>query len=306
MYNIQLASSISGINVHNLRAWERRYNAVSPERDSVGRRLYSKEHVEKLYILNQLVKEGTAIRHIAGNSSDELLSLAKEKGLDIELDFDPKPDDENELELSFNAIKLALNFKKFDIINHEISKVLESYDLRKVVFKLLIPTLFLVRDKLNSNEISRDEKQTIVTLIKYFLRKKVFQNNVDLTKASYLVASPLGDKFELQSLIASLLLSAHGKQVIYLGPNVSSSTIAETAQATGAENVVIWGSCNWDQSKGSELAKIFQDISEKLSQDLNLEVACNGAAPYEFFITDSRIKSIKNFEDFDSGLSKNS
>ena len=303
MYNIQLTSSLSGINVHNLRAWERRYNAVSPERDSVGRRLYSKEHVEKLYLLNQLVKEGTAIRHIASNSSSELLSLAEKKGLNINLDFEPEADEDKELHLSFNAIKLGLNFKKFDIINHEINKVLENYDLKKVVFDLLIPTLYLIREKLDRKEISLDEKQTITTLIKYYLRKKVFQNNVDLTKSSYLVASPKGDSYELQSLISSLILSAHDKQVIYLGPNVDSDTIRETAAATSCDNVIIWGSCKWNQTRGQELAHFYEEVARELPENVSLNVACNGSAPFEFFVKDESINILKSFEELNSALS---
>lgn len=305
MYNIQLASSLSGINVHNLRAWERRYSAVSPERDSVGRRLYSKEHVEKLYLLNQLVKEGTAIRHIASNTTEELISMAESKGLEVDLSFESKPNDEQELELSYNAIKLALNFKKFDIISHELNKVLENYDLRKVVFKMLIPSLFLLRDKLNSGEITLEEKQTIVTIIKYYLRKKVFQNNVDLTKASYLVAAPEGDTYEFQTLIASLLLGAHNKQVIYLGSSVDTDVIAETMTATGAENVIVWGSCQWDQTKGAQLGEYFQSLSSKVPRGAKITVACNGNAPYEFFINDLNISSIKSFEQFDNKLQNN-
>lgn len=305
MYNIQLASSLSGINVHNLRAWERRYRAVSPDRDSVGRRLYSKENVEKLYLLNQLVKEGTAIRHIASNSTQELISMVEKKGLDIDLSFESTPDDEVELELSLNAIKLALNFKKFDIISHELNKVLENYDLSKVVFKLLIPFHYLIQEKIKTNEISSEEKQTIVTLLKYFLRRKVFQNNVDLTKSTFVVAAPKGDKFELHTLLASILLGAHGKQVIYLGANVEADVVVDTMIATGSENALIWGSCIWDQSKGGELGNYFKDISDRSPKGSNILVACNGSAPYEFFINDLKFKSIKTFEHFDRFLGQN-
>jgi DNA-binding transcriptional MerR regulator len=304
MYNIQLASSLSGINVHNLRAWERRYSAVSPDRDPVGRRLYSKENVEKLYLLNQLVKEGTAIRHIAASSTEELITMAEKKGLEYNLNFDSTPDDEFELELSLNAVKLALNFKKFDIISHELNKVLENYDLSKVVFKLLIPLQYLVREKLKTNEISSEEKQTIVTLIKYYLRKKVFQNNVDLTKSTFIVAAPKGDQYELQTLVASLLLSSHGKQVIYLGANVEADVVVDTAVATGSENVLVWGSCLWDQSKGAELGNYFKTISDKAPKGVNILAACNGAAPYEFFINDHNFKSLKTLEQFDQYLSQ--
>ena len=47
-YNIQIASKLSGVGTHTLRAWEKRYGAVVPTRNDSGRRLYSDEDIEKL------------------------------------------------------------------------------------------------------------------------------------------------------------------------------------------------------------------------------------------------------------------
>jgi len=302
MYNIQLASSLSGINVHNLRAWERRYSAVTPDRDSVGRRLYSKDHVQKLFLLNQLVKEGTAIRHIAEKSSDELLSLVEEKGLESDLNFDQKPNEEEEIHLSFNAMTMALNFKKFDIVTHELNKAISKYDLRKVVFELLIPFLGVVRKKLSANELNLEQKQSLITLIKFYLRRSIYQNNTAISKDSVIIAAPAGDAYELQVLIASLLMSHYGKDVIYLGANVEARSIADTSIATGATSILIWASCLWNEKKSGQLAGFFNELIESSTKGTRMGFACNGNASYEFSLRDQSVNFIKDFKDFDNLL----
>ncbi len=302
MYNIQLASALSGINVHNLRAWERRYSAVSPRRDDVGRRLYSRENIEKLFLLNQLVKEGTAIRHIAEKSNEELVSLVEERGLVTDLDFEQSNTEKEEIELTFKAMAMALNFKKFDIVSHELGKAIDQYDLKKVVFDILIPFLYDLRDKLDTHKITLEEKHTLVTLTKYFLRRKIYQNNSSINRNSVVVASPVGDSYELQALIAALLLSGHGRQVVYLGPNVEARTIVDTVEATGVENILVWGSSLWDEKRGGELGGYFNTLQELAPKGTNIAVACNGKAPFEFFTTNTNIKVLPTFEKLSKDL----
>ena len=81
-YNIQLASNLTGLTAHTLRAWEKRYSAVCPERSSSGRRLYSEGDIRKLRALNDLCSLGHNIGSIAAKNIDELNSLLKKFGAD--------------------------------------------------------------------------------------------------------------------------------------------------------------------------------------------------------------------------------
>ena len=84
-YKIGAVSRITGIGSETLRAWERRYNAVSPLRSESGDRQYSRSDVEKLLTLKTFVDSGVAIgsvAHLEPNElkkrieSDQLLSIA--------------------------------------------------------------------------------------------------------------------------------------------------------------------------------------------------------------------------------------
>ncbi|MGB5288347.1 MAG: MerR family transcriptional regulator [Ignavibacteriaceae bacterium] len=40
-YPIKVVSQMTGLSVHVIRAWEKRYNVVEPDRSDTNRRLYS-------------------------------------------------------------------------------------------------------------------------------------------------------------------------------------------------------------------------------------------------------------------------
>lgn len=58
MYTIKRAAELTGLSVATLRAWERRYGIVSPQRTDSGYRLYDAAAVRALSVMNSLVQEG--------------------------------------------------------------------------------------------------------------------------------------------------------------------------------------------------------------------------------------------------------
>lgn len=65
LYGIGTAATMSGLSVHTIRVWERRYNAVTPLRTDGGRRRYSPDDVDRLSLLKRLTDLGEAIGAIA-------------------------------------------------------------------------------------------------------------------------------------------------------------------------------------------------------------------------------------------------
>src|SRR3954471_3267106 len=74
MYTIKRAAELTGISVATLRAWERRYGVVSPQRSDGGYRLYGPEDVRALAIMNSLVNEGWSAREAAAETPRGLAS----------------------------------------------------------------------------------------------------------------------------------------------------------------------------------------------------------------------------------------
>jgi len=73
-YPIRAVSKLTGIAIDTLRAWERRYGAVTPIRDERGR-MYTDADVARLRLLGGAVESGHSIGRLAGLSNEELRDL---------------------------------------------------------------------------------------------------------------------------------------------------------------------------------------------------------------------------------------
>ena len=71
-YQIGTVATLTGVDPHTIRAWERRYGAIAPSRSETGRRRYDDETVERLQLLKALVDCNESIGTIARLSDDDL------------------------------------------------------------------------------------------------------------------------------------------------------------------------------------------------------------------------------------------
>ncbi len=71
-FQIGSVARMSGLTVHAIRAWEKRYEAVVPSRSDRGRRLYDREAVRRLTLMKRLVDRGHAISTIANLDTEVL------------------------------------------------------------------------------------------------------------------------------------------------------------------------------------------------------------------------------------------
>jgi len=119
-FNIQAASLMSGVSVHQIRAWEKRYNAVEPRRLGNNFRSYTQENVHRLKLLGELTKRGIAISKIAPLETIELQEqfdvLNKEESFSVSSEV--FADTREKLELLLNFIQV----KRYDLVKHEIMK----------------------------------------------------------------------------------------------------------------------------------------------------------------------------------------
>ena len=61
MHPIKVVSRRTGLTPHVIRAWEKRYHAVTPKRTRTNRRVYTDEDVERLLLLRRATLAGRSI-----------------------------------------------------------------------------------------------------------------------------------------------------------------------------------------------------------------------------------------------------
>ncbi|NIU88060.1 MAG: MerR family transcriptional regulator, partial [Nitrosopumilaceae archaeon] len=65
----------TGLSSHAIRAWERRYNIVSPKRDKNNRRYYTDKDIRRLSLLKKATDAGFLIGQLVSFSDEELKEL---------------------------------------------------------------------------------------------------------------------------------------------------------------------------------------------------------------------------------------
>ena len=79
LYPMRLAARISGVSPATIRAWERRYAAVKPERTDGNTRMFRWQDVQRLSLLQRAANEGHAIRHLVDLNNEGLEALLQSK-----------------------------------------------------------------------------------------------------------------------------------------------------------------------------------------------------------------------------------
>ncbi len=74
-YRIGDVARYVGVSTHALRAWERRYGTVEPQRTPGGSRLYDAAQIDRLKTLKDLTDYGHSIGEVARLSLVELKRL---------------------------------------------------------------------------------------------------------------------------------------------------------------------------------------------------------------------------------------
>ena len=231
-YPIRAVSRLTGIGIDTLRAWERRYAAVTPTRDDRGR-MYSEADVARLRLLNGAVELGHSIGRLAGLSNDQLRDLCVAPAAASPAGTTGRTP------LETTALLTALQEYDGVGIDQELSRlaaVLRPLDLLQDV---MMPVLTRVGDDWH-NQRGRIAHEHLMSsamrnLLGAFLRLYAPRK----ASVRMLFATPSGERHEIATLGAAMLAASAGLGVSYLGADLPASEIVDSVEPAGARVVVL-------------------------------------------------------------------
>jgi DNA-binding transcriptional MerR regulator len=230
-YPIRAVAKITGLSLDTLRAWERRYQAVVPERTDRGRQ-YGPAHIERLLLLGQLVQKGHAIGQIASLSDQELQNLlAQQPG---------HPGPEFALQKDFLAPVLAA-IEAFDAARagDELSRLAAVLTPRDLLYQVALPLMREVGVRWHDGTLTISQEHLVSQMLRNLLggMMRLFLTSSAAIKMVF--AAPAGELHEFGILAGAMLASISGVEPVYLGPNLPSGEIANAADRTGAKVIVL-------------------------------------------------------------------
>ena len=235
-YPIRAVSKLTGIAIDTLRAWERRYGAVTPVRDSRGR-LYSDADVARLRLLHQAVSQGHAIGRIASISDAELRKIATAaksattRALDRHGRIDTAP-----------LLRAVLDFDA-PAVDAELGRFAAALAPEALLRDVVMPLLALVGDAWHERRATIAHEHllsaTLRNVLGSLLRVYAPVRRRSPGASCLLFATLSGERHELGTLGAAMLAAASGADVLYLGPDLPARDIAASARPAHARAVVL-------------------------------------------------------------------
>lgn len=229
---VRVVATRTGLSPHVLRAWERRYAVIAPDRSGTGRRLYSDADIERLILLRVLTAAGESISQLARLSDRELARMARAHG--------PTPSISLAEAEPWRARALsAIQAIDAPMLRSELSRATLALGVPRFLAEVAAPLLVEVGARWHAGNLGIAEEH-LATAVTREVLGWIRESSDTMPGAPVLViATPAGQMHEGGALLAAAAAAAAGWRVTYLGANLPGREIALAAERTGAKAVAL-------------------------------------------------------------------
>jgi DNA-binding transcriptional MerR regulator/methylmalonyl-CoA mutase cobalamin-binding subunit len=224
-YPLRAAARITGLSPALLRAWERRYHAVEPQRTPGGTRRYSAEDLERLRWLKAAVDAGNRISKVAALDLDALKQRAE-----VAAD---EPDDR--LAETLHAIT-RLDAPE---VQRLISQQLSLLGPARFAREFALPLTHEIGQRWADERITVASEHLATAVLRSILGSALQPTARSLQGPRVLFATPAGEPHELGLQMAALTALGAGASPVYLGADMPHDALVDAAARTGAHAVAL-------------------------------------------------------------------
>lgn len=212
MYSIKKVSEILDIPTVTIRAWENRYQIITPKRSNGGHRIYSEADINILrWVKNQINENGLKI--------SEAVYLLKQGVSSSPVEDNVTADINHNYYVLINRLYEELIDFNTTGAHETIDLAFSIYYYEDVFHHLFVPILIQLGTEWENHNITVAQEhfssQLIMQRIIQFFR--ILPVHHHLPKA--LALCPEGENHYIGLMLFSLFMRKKGMEVIYLGPN---------------------------------------------------------------------------------------
>jgi DNA-binding transcriptional MerR regulator len=216
-----------GVSPELLRAWERRYGVLQPERTAGGFRLYSDADEARVRAMQAHVEQG--------------LSAAEAARLALDSESSPAPSSEP-APASFEASRdlLARALAVFDEVAAQtaLDRLFAAFSLDTVIEEVVLPFLHELGRRWERGEATVGQEHFASNVIRGRLMALARGWDQGTGPRAILACAP-GEQHDLGLAGHGLALRARGWRISYLGPDTPIDTIRETAETVRPDAIVV-------------------------------------------------------------------
>lgn len=285
-YPVRAVIRRTGLSADVLRAWERRYGAVSPHRSDGGQRLYSDADVERLILLQR----ATA----AGHSISEIARL--ERGaLDALLESGARPRGEHASSAVAIAVRDAtVATERLDAaaIEGALKRGALAAGTDAFLEEVLPRFLRGVGDRWHRGSLTPAHEHLASDIVRRVLDWVVGAYDIAPDAPRLLVATPATEMHELGAMLVAAVAAGEGWNVWYLGANLPAADIVAAASQVGARVVAL----SVVYADGETMVRELRTTAGKLRSGMSMLIGGTAAVRLERALDDTGIRVIGDLE----------
>jgi len=288
-----VVSTRTGLSKDVIRIWERRYQAISPQRTETGRRLYADTDITRLLKLKMAMARGWRIGEIAQLSDSELEEmLAADSAL--EKSGDEIPSDPGPGGLYLERCLAAIEVMDPVRLSSTLSSASVALTLPMLLERLVAPLLTEIGRRWHSGKLRVGHEHMASSVIRSFLDNLRESANMQADGPTLLVTTPSGQNHEMGALMAAVAAGAAGWRTLYLSPNLPAQDIVAAATQVKARAVALSLVYPADDSRIEAQLKF---IADYLPSNTPMIVGGQAAASYSKLLEELGARRLAAFDD---------
>jgi DNA-binding transcriptional MerR regulator/methylmalonyl-CoA mutase cobalamin-binding subunit len=245
-YPIRAVAKLTGIPEDTLRAWERRYRAVTPRRSARGR-LYSDKEIQRLLLLREAIDQGHSIGQIAIIADDQLRALlkksavfAREKTFGIGAKATLKQKPASDGDTSLGGVLAAIEAYDYTRAERELGRLATATPRpRDLVNRIAFPLMRTTGKRWHEGKFTIAQEHMITSLLSGLFASMLRLYAPTNPRAKVLMATPENEHHGFGILAAAMLTAAGGLGAIHLGTNLPTRDILHAARKTETNAILV-------------------------------------------------------------------
>ncbi len=297
LYPIRAVSRLTGVSPDNIRAWERRYGAVVPQRVKGGR-LFSEGDLTRLRLLKRAVDHGHSIGQIARLSNEMLEKLPIKKGDILPNEDKPASPRDQEIQTVFRLLQ------EYEVLEAEraLNRLASFLSPHQLIHEAVIPLMQLIGDSWRNGSLTIAQEHVASAMLRSMLGTLIRLYGREDTPRKLLFATPSGELHEFGILSAAMLAAAGGLGTLYVGADLPAAEIVEATRKTQVAAVVMGVAV--EDEKTAFLKDYFKEVNAGMPNRVELMVGGNLSDEMVTFLSDQEIIGFKGLDEFEIYIRK--
>lgn len=302
LHPINVVVRRTGLSVHVIRAWEKRYRAVAPARTKTNRRLYSDADIHRLRLLRQAVLAGRSIGQIAHLPSEKLLRLIDTDEATKSLSQPVETSLQETSEQSLLAHCLAA-VERFDpeALSEALSRSSISLGQIIAIDEVVAPLMREIGNSWHEGSLRILHEHMAAGVVRTYLGNALEGYDRAETSPAAVSAAPSREMHELGALACAVAAAAEGWRVAYLGPNMPAEEIIKASELIKARAIMLSITSPMDEQRTqADLRRLRRLLDESVA----IIIGGNASGRYPELLNTEGIVMGKNMKELRDILSR--